>query len=110
MVKISYTRIKKVFRESERENYYLLFTPISLPYNIHIKQNVLHNFGGRCDNAKHHRFYCIFKRSSVFFHMFDWLFFIMIMNRLHCEGRMLKCIKQSLDLFPSNSGSNSSRS
>ncbi len=21
-----------------------LFTPISLPYNIHIKQNVLHNF------------------------------------------------------------------
>ncbi len=23
---------------------YLLFTPISLPYNIHIKQNVLHNF------------------------------------------------------------------
>ncbi len=23
---------------------YLLFTPISLPYNIHIKQNVLLNF------------------------------------------------------------------
>ncbi len=23
---------------------YLLFTPISLPYNIQVKQNVLHNF------------------------------------------------------------------
>ncbi len=43
------------------------------------------------DNAKQHRFYYIFKRSSVFFSMFDRLFFIMIMNRLHCEGRMLKC-------------------
>ncbi len=51
------------------------------------------------DNAKQHRFYYIFKLSSVFFHMFDRLFYIMIMNRL-CEGRMLKCIKQSLDLFP----------
>ncbi len=35
--------------------------------------------------------------------MFDWLFYIMIMDRLHCEGRMLKCahaaLEQSLDLF-----------
>ncbi len=23
---------------------YLLFTPISLPYNIQVKQNILHNF------------------------------------------------------------------
>ncbi len=47
MVKISYTRIKKVFRESERENYLPFIYAYSLPYNIHIKQNVLHNFGGR---------------------------------------------------------------
>ncbi len=25
--------------------------------------------------------------------MFDRLFFIMIMNRLYCEGRMLKCVR-----------------
>ncbi len=56
------------------------------------------------DNAKQHRFYYIFKQSSVFVHMFDRLFYIMIMNRLHCEGRVLKCahaaLEQSLDLFP----------
>ncbi len=46
------------------------------------------------DNAKQHRLYYIVKQSSVcFFHMFDRLFFIMIMNRLHCEGRMLKCVR-----------------
>ncbi len=50
------------------------------------------------DNAKQHRFYYIFKQSSVFFHMFDRLFYIMIMNRLHCEGSvensvLLKCRK-----------------
>ncbi len=32
--------------------------------------------------------------------MFDPLFFIMIMNKLLCQGRMLKCIKQSLDFVP----------
>ncbi len=25
--------------------------------------------------------------------MFDRLFYIMIMNKLHCEGRMLKCVR-----------------
>ncbi len=30
-------------------------------------------------------------RAVCFFHMFYWLFFIMILNRLHCQGRMLKC-------------------
>ncbi len=29
--------------------------------------------------------------AVCFFHMFYWLFFIMIMNRLHCQGRILKC-------------------
>ncbi len=47
---------------------YLLFI---YPYNIHIKQNVSRWYG---DNAKQHRFYYIFKQSSVFFHMFDRLF------------------------------------
>ncbi len=47
MVKISYTRIKKFLERARERIIYLLFTPISLPYNIHIKQNVLHNFGGR---------------------------------------------------------------
>ncbi len=43
------------------------------------------------DNAKQHRFYYIFKQSSVcFFHMFDRLFFIMI-NEQPAFGRMLKC-------------------
>ncbi len=51
------------------------------------------------DNAKQHRFYYIFKQSSVFFHMFDRLFFIMIMNRLHCEGRMLKCVAEAITGF-----------
>ncbi len=40
------------------------------------------------DNAKQHRLYYIFKQSSVFVHMFDRLLYIIIMNRLHCEGRM----------------------
>ncbi len=49
------------------------------------------------DNAKQHRFYYIFKQSSVFFHMFDRLFFIMIMNRLH----LVECLNElKLDLFP----------
>ncbi len=43
---------------------YLLFI---YPYNIHIKQNVLHNFTAVRDNAKQHRFDYIFKLSSVFF-------------------------------------------
>ncbi len=43
---------------------YLLFI---YPYNIHIKQNVLHNFTAVCDNAKQHRFDYIIKQSSVFF-------------------------------------------
>ncbi len=43
------------------------------------------------DNAKQHRFYYIFKQSSVFFHMFDRLFFIMIMNRLH----LVECLTVS---------------
>jgi len=30
-------------------------------------------------------------RAVCFFHMFDRLFFIIIMNKLHCQGRMLKC-------------------
>ncbi len=33
---------------------------------------------------------------AVCFYMFDRLFYIMIMNRLHCK---VECIKQSLDLF-----------
>ncbi len=36
--------------------------------------------------------------------MFDWLFFIMIMNRLHCQGRKLKReVEQALDFSPSSS-------
>ncbi len=31
--------------------------------------------------------------------MFDWLFFIMIMNRLYCEGRMLKCVAETITGF-----------
>ncbi len=30
-------------------------------------------------------------RAVCFFYMFYWLFFIMIMDRLHCQVRMLKC-------------------
>ncbi len=42
-------------------------------------------------------------RAVCFFHMFDRLFFIMIMNRLHCEGRMLKCVlPQPLSSFGSS--------
>ncbi len=49
------------------------------------------------DNAKQHRFDYIFKQSSVFVHMFDRLFFIMIMNRLH----LVECLNElKLDLFP----------
>ncbi len=42
---------------------------------------------------------CIFKLSSVFFSI---CFFIMIMNRLHCQGRMFNCaaLEQSLDSPP----------
>ncbi len=47
--------------------------------------------------------FCVFSP-----HMFDWLFFIMIMNRLRCQGRKLKReVEQALDFSPSNSGSNS---
>ncbi len=51
------------------------------------------------DNAKQHRFDYIFKQSSVFFHMFDRLFYIMIMNRLHLVECLNASLKQSLDLF-----------
>ncbi len=61
---------------------YLLFI---YPYNIHINKMFCITSRRYGDNAKQHRFY-IFKQSSVFFNMFDRLFFIMIMNRLHCEG------------------------
>ncbi len=52
-------------------------------------------------------------RAVCFFHMFDRLFYIMIMNRLHCEGRMLKCVRMRRwsnhwIYSSSNSGSNSS--
>ncbi len=38
-------------------------------------------------------------RAVCFFHMFDRLFYIMIMNRLHCEGRMLKCVPEAITGF-----------
>ncbi len=55
---------------------YLLFTP-SLTISTQNKMFCItsRRYG---DNAKQHRFYYIFKQSSVFFHMFDRLFFIMI--------------------------------
>ncbi len=69
---------------------YLLFI---YPYNIHIKQNVLHNG----DNAKQHRFYNIFKLSSVFFPYVWPVVFIMIKNRLY----LVECLNElKLDLFP----------
>ncbi len=49
------------------------------------------------DNAKQHRFYYIFKQSSVFVHMFDRLFYNVNEQAAYCAHASLE---QSLDLFP----------
>ncbi len=48
------------------------------------------------DNAKQHRFDYIFKRSSVFFHMFDRLFY-----NDNEQAALVECLNElKLDLFP----------
>ncbi len=81
---------------------YLLFI---YPYNIHIKQNVLHNFSGGTVITLNSTDLTTYLNRAVCVFPYVWpVVFIMIMNRLHCEGRMLKwahaALKQSLDLFP----------
>ncbi len=85
--------------------YYLPFIYAYFPpYNIQVKQNILHNFTRYGDNAKQHRFYYILNRAVCFFPYVDRLFFIMIMNRLHCQVECLNVSAWSAEaitgLFP----------
>ncbi len=87
---------------------YLLFI---YPYNIHIKHNVLHNFTAVI--TLNSTDFTTYLNRAVCFSICLTGCFIMIMNRLYCGGRMLKCVRMRRwsnhwIYSSSNSGSNSS--